>query len=223
MKVNLCETPNQHAPKPALTIAGDIISVKGYGNYTINDRILFYSSKKFDAIKPYLMVENKKIVDLGCANGLFSIYSALNHDSNEIISVDIDQEHLDIIKTVSNKLDLNIETRLENVENFNENVDITIALALIHWVYSCTSDKFGSLDKIIEWFSSFTDKYLIIEWVDAPNDVNVNFFKHIEYNKDIITEAYTEENFNNALNKHFNRVEHICDVNNFRKVYIAYK
>jgi len=221
--MDLCKTPNQHAQKPSLTIINDNIIVKGYGSYTIKDRMLFYDSKKFNAIKPYLVVENKKIVDLGCANGLFSVYPALHHDSNKIISVDIDQEHLDIIKKISNKLSLNIETKLENVEGFNEHVDITIALALIHWIYSCTSDKFGSLDKIIEWFSSFTDEYLIIEWVDAPNDTNVNFFKHIEYNRDIITEEYTEENFNNALNKYFSRVEYICEVNNFRKVYVAYK
>lgn len=221
--MNLCKTPNQHAQKPSLNINGDEIFVGGYGNYTIKNGILFYSSKKFDSIKPYLMVDNKKIVDLGCANGLFSVFSALHHKLNKVISVDIDQTHLDIVKSISENLNLNIETRLENVELFNDEVDITIALALIHWIYSCTSDKFGSLDKIIEWFSSFTKEYLIIEWVDAPNDTNVNFFKHTEYNRDIITEAYTKENFDDALKKYFNCVELVCDVNKFRKIYIAYK
>lgn len=221
--MNLCKTPNQHANKPSLKIDADKILVNGYGNYSIDNGILFCNNKKLDSIKPYLMVENKKLVDLGCANGLFSIQSALNHNSNEIISVDIDQTHLDIVNKISKKLNLNIETRLENVELFDEPVDITIALALIHWIYSCTSDKFGSLDKIIERFSSFTKEYLIIEWVDAPNDINVNFFKHIEYNPDIVTEAYNKENFDNALKKYFKKVELICNVNNFRKVYIAYK
>lgn len=221
--MSLCKTPNQHAQKPALTIVGDEIFVKGYSSYRIKDKTLFYSSHKFDSIKPYLMTLNKKVVDLGCANGLFSIFTALYDKSNQVYAVDIDPTHLDMVGTISEKLDLNIETRLENVEAFNTEVDITIALALIHWIYSCTSDQFGSLEKIIEWMSSITKECLIIEWVDAPNDTNVNFFKHIEYNPEIVTQEYTKENFDNALNKYFKRVELICNVNNFRQVYAAYK
>ena len=218
-----CETPNQHAPKPSLVVMGGSIAVSGYGEYLIENRVLSCDNRKFDAVKPYLTVENKRIADLGCANGLFSVYTALSHESNRVTAVDIDQEHLAIVEEISDKLGLGIETRLGNVEDFNEKVDVTVALALVHWVYSCTSHRFGSLDKVIEWLASFTDEYLIIEWVDAPNDTNVNFFKHTEYNRDIVTEAYTEENFDDALSRHFARVELVCEVSEFRKLYVAHK
>lgn len=226
MKHILCNTPNKHAQAPGIVINANTIDVKGYNSYSIENAKLVPArhNTKFNFISKYLnKLENKTVLDLGCANGLFSIYSALNK-SKLVTSVDIDESHLNIIKSVSNELNLtNMNISNTNVENINSTHDIVLALALIHWVYSCTSVKFGSLDKVIKWLSELTNDYLIIEWIDAKNDTNVNWFKHTEYNADLIEDEYTKENFDKALNTYFSEVVHIGDTNKFRKIYIAYK
>jgi 23S rRNA U2552 (ribose-2'-O)-methylase RlmE/FtsJ len=225
--MNLCKTPNQHAQKPSFKKQGDKIIVQGYNAYEIINRQLINQrqNNKFDMLKePYLdNLENLVVSDLGCANGVYSIHSALKN-AKEVNAVDIDKTHLDIIQKVKNELSLdNLNIVDQNIDSYTKKSDIVIALAIIHWIYSCTTVKFGSLDKIMEWFASITDMFLIIEWVDAANDKNVNHFKHLKYNTDKIMQEYSKENFDKALAKYFNRVKFVGDVNKYRKLYVAYK
>jgi 23S rRNA U2552 (ribose-2'-O)-methylase RlmE/FtsJ len=223
--MNLCQTPNQHAQKPNFKKQGNKIIVQGYNAFEIENRKLKNQrqNNKFDMIKPYLNnLEEMIVSDLGCANGVYSIYSALQN-AKEVNAVDIDKTHLDIIQKVKNDLSLNnLNIVDQNIDSYTKRSDIVIALAIIHWIYSCTTVKFGSLDKIIEWFASITNNFLIIEWVDAANDTNVNHFKHLKYNQDKIIQEYSKENFDNALAKHFKETKFIGNVNKFRKIYIAY-
>jgi len=223
---NLCETPNKFTDKPIIKIEDNIIYVKGYNSYVIKNSSIIPNkhNNKFKHIYKYLTnIENKTILDLGSANGLFTILSALN-SAKLVTSVDIDDIHLNIIRKIKHELKLdNLNIVKDNVENITQKHDIVLVLALIHWIYSCTSVKFGSLDKIMKWLSNITNEYIIIEWVDAVNDKSVNWFKHTEYNKEYIIEDYTKENFDKALNKYFKNIKHIGDTNMYRKLYIAYK
>lgn len=226
MKEQLCSTPNKYAEKPKVVFNADSIMINGYNAYKIKNNTVYPNrhNNKYEFISKYLeSLDSKSVLDLGCANGMYSMAAALN-DSKLVTSVDLDSTHLNIISKIKTHLNLtNINVLKDNVETVEKTHDIVLALALIHWVYSCTSVKFKSLDKVIKWFSELTNEYLIIEWVDAKNDTNVNWFKHTEYNQDVIEEEYTKANFDKALIKHFNKVEHIGDTNQYRKLYVAYK
>lgn len=222
----LCTTPNQHANKPQIRINDNVIKVNGYNAYSIRNKEIYPDrhNTKFNIITSQLNdLNNKSVLDLGCANGLFTLYTVLN-DASNVTAVDIDTTHLKIIKTIKSGLNLsNLNVQEKNVADVEGKHDIVLALALIHWLYSCTTTKFGSLDKVVKWLSEMTNEYLIIEWIDAKNDTSVNWFDHTAYNKDIIEEEYSKENFDKAINKYFKSVKHIGDTNKFRKIYIAYK
>ncbi len=57
------------------------------------------------------------------------------------------------------------------------------ALALIHWIYSCTY-AFGSLDEAVSFLKKLTKQSLFIEWID-PSDSAIEFFKHTKRKTDI--------------------------------------
>ena len=46
-----------------------------------------------------------------------------------------------------------------NLQEYNQPADVVLALALVHWVYSCTAN-FGSLDAVIAWLASDASDYV---------------------------------------------------------------
>ena len=62
---------------------------------------------------------------------------------------------------------------------------------------------------------------LIIEWID-PSDSAIQFFHHLDWNKDQNKEAYTFDAFERALKTHFARYEYLGEISPTRKLYIAF-
>ena len=106
-----------------------------------------------------------------------------------------------------------------DVRDITDKYDIVMLYAVIHWIYSCTSD-FGSLRNIISFLSNICNETLFIEWVD-PSDVAIKYFKHINFNPDTQTEPYDKEHFVRALHENFPYVKNIGKVRNSREIWVA--
>lgn len=212
---------------PTFTVTGSSVRVGGYQPFTIDALGVRYQgqyTRKFNAINDFLKLRDLKtsVMDIGCSNGLCSFMAAkLGYD--RVYAIDHDVECLQLIDNVQKMLQLDtIDTREFSFGNVvDEQADVVIACALIHWVYSCTS-LFGSLDAIIEYLAALTTNTLIIEWV-SPEDHAIRTFKHTSFNKEVIKEPYTKENFLKALSTHFSSYHLLCPSCATREVWVAQK
>lgn len=226
----LCDSPNKFANKFSVSEVDDKLVFQGYQEYELfSDKIIYsdsnqYLFKKFETIKPYLTpyyVKNRTVLDLGANSGAYTFF-ALQNGAEYAIAIDMDQEYIDGMELAKEKFNYdNLTIKNQKFQDVDDNGDIVIALAIVHWLYSCT-EKFGSIDKVIERIAKMTNYMLIIEWV-APEDPAIEFFHHIDWNNDIIEEAYTFQNFTKSLAKHFKKVIPLTELSPTRKVFLAYK
>lgn len=203
---------------------------RGYQEFELTkDHIAYlnsneYLAHKFKTVCYYLSdyyVAQRSILDLGANAGAYS-YFALQNNAKFATAIEMDRDYIKGLNAAKNKFFPDkFQVENKNFQDINTKADIVIGLAVIHWFYSCTS-KFGSLDKVIQKLADLTNYMLIIEWVN-PEDPAIQFFKHIEWNQDIIQEPYTYENFIAALNKYFSRVLYIGNLTKDRQLFVAFK
>jgi len=70
-------------------------------------------------------VANKKIIDLGCGTGIFSVGLALL-GSNEIVGIDVDKESLNLAKKFALENDLEIRFMAGDINTIKEKFDTVI-------------------------------------------------------------------------------------------------
>ena len=232
--MKLYTEPNKYANKPGLIVNNQpnntFVEFEGYQKFKLskydilvnsNDKGLVSKQSIFDkTINPNWLI-GKSVLDLGCNSAFFCYYSRLN-GAKTAVGVEIDKDYINNVNKANEVLDFtNVSIVDKNVMDYNKPADVVFAFALIHWIYSCTSD-YGSLDLAIEKLADLTNAVLIVEWIEKEDDA-IQFFKHINYNPEIIKEEYNKSNFENALAKHFSSFEIIGDVKATRTVYVAYK
>ena len=177
---------------------------EGYQNFVITKDSVTPLSKqrKYMALADSLKrigIHGKTVADIGANNGIVAYMAralgaatsyAYDHDKECIANITAANNHLNI--TNLHAIDFDFGDMSKQI-----NADIVIAMALIHWVYSCTS-SFGCLNKIVARLCSMTSKFLIIEWI-APDDAAIKLFHHTDFNPDITKQPYTTENFEKAI------------------------
>lgn len=225
----LCNTPNQHARPANLEICDHGIIFHGYQEYFLaKDWIQVLPEdvplqKKRDFLLPYFQprfLEQRTLLDLG-ANAAFYCFWAVQQKAEKAIAVDIDDEYLKIVEGAKQRLGFeNLEIVRANVVDWQESADVVVALALVHWIYSCTA-LLGSLDAVIEKLAQLTKYMLIVEWIE-PDDQAIQFFHHVDWNKDIVREPYTLEAFEAALSHYFCKSEVVGSISPTRKLYVAF-
>lgn len=215
---------------PSFKIIGEEVIVSGYQRFSIfkNKKIVFKQKvNKFEKIKSVLSglysdVSSKSITDIGCSSGLVSfIANSLGY--NKIQALDHDTEYVNIVDSLCGNLDIvNINTSIKQFGDDFEKTDVVLMLALIHWIFSCTSE-YGSFDLIFEEIKEKVGDYLLIEWVD-PKDGAIKFFNHTSYNKEVIKEEYSVENFEKSILKNFSSIEDRIKLDGeYRVLYIIKK
>ena len=227
-KNKLCSTPNKHAPKPSMQVIDGIITVDGYQQYIIdNNKIKPIASsydlkEKTSILNTYYssdFIKDKTFLDLGAASGYFTFTAILN-GCKHATAIDIDDNHLQVIKNISKKYNLkNITIISDNIDNYKGNADVVNALSIIHWIYSCTS-IFGNMGNMILFLKKLTNKVLFVEWID-PSDEAIKYFNHLDYNKSMVDDSYNYESFLSELNKNFTSVEMIGKTRTTRKIFKA--
>lgn len=208
---------------------GKFANVGGYQIFKLRkDNITFLQkNKKFNLIKEILNdlyddVSLKTITDIGCSSGLVSFISN-NLGYKEVQSFDHDSEYINNIKEICSHLDISkIKASVKQFGDDFEKTDVVLMLALIHWIFSCTSE-YGSFDLIFEEVKEKVGDYLLIEWVD-PKDGAIKFFNHTSYNKEVIKEEYNVENFEKSILKNFSSIENRIKLDgDYRVLYIIKK
>ncbi len=231
--MNCFQTPNKYALLGQFKIIGENIEVKGYNCYTVSEKRIIsndYSALdiKRKILLPYFTrdkMEGKTFLDLGASTGFYSIWSYQN--GGKPIAVDMDLNQLNVLRDVSLWFGFSIKTQISLVQDWVEACDIVNALALIHWIYSCTASM-GSLDNVIGFLAKLTKETAFIEWVD-PSDISFGFLRekeghsHVEFNSQIIKEPYNKVLFTKALEKYFERNTCVGKVSSTREIYVCEK
>lgn len=200
---------------PILKKNNNFLIIDGYQNFKISSSNIIYFSKigKYDIIKNLLVKYSKKcnsIIDIGCSNGLVSFLA--NNNNYNVYALDHDIECINVILKIINELSLkNIK-----VDNYSFGLpiqfkgDIVIMLALIHWIFSCTS-LYGNFDDIFKYIYPYINKYLWIEWI-TPNDNAIKQFNHINFNKKIHTVEYSKDNFEKSIVKNIGTIKEKIEI-----------
>jgi cyclopropane fatty-acyl-phospholipid synthase-like methyltransferase len=225
-KIHLFDDPNRWAGEATFSVENDNVKIGGYQKYIITKNDIqsiddnTTSNYKFEMLLPHIKdVMNKSVLDLGCANGMH-MFLSLYSGASEVVGVDMDPNYCDVVQKVIDHYNFdNVNIINDNVVNYDKKSDVVIALALVHWIYSCTS-FFGSMDKTVKWLRDRTNDTLIVEWTD-PDDVAIQFLNHTEFNKEYLEEEYSEDNFLKALNKYFDDINFICEYRSTRRIYIC--
>lgn len=206
---------------PSIEENSNTIIVKGYQNFTIDKTSLVINSKsKFEKINKVLeeLRESQEsqesqeslntreynfFCDIGCSSGIVSIIAYKNNFKN-IVSIDHDPEYIRILQELANKLNItNIDAKIEGFGENRDVYDVVFCGAIIHWVWSLTSD-FTSFEKIFEYLTSITKNILLIEWI-SERDHAIRGFGHITKNR----ENYTTANFDKCIVKYFKLIKKI--------------
>jgi SAM-dependent methyltransferase len=204
------------SPKPSFSVMEDgHVKVTGYNNYIMTDdcilpdninKSLFKLHKLSEYFNPKYLSGNT-VLDIGCGTGMWSLIASRNGASN-VNAIDIDRKHLDILLAVIRYFHIdNIKTELKDIKHYVTKHDVVLALAIVHWIYSCTTIM-GSICYTIYHLRSLTNKFMLIEWV-GPNDSAVKSFGHLRYNAEYTDKKYTKEEFLKRLNLHFSEVKFI--------------
>lgn len=208
----------------------NLIEISGYQSYKI-ENIRNLSTKNGKMNKQLSVLKNidyndcTSLIDIGCSNGFFGIWYALNTQMKKVTFMDHDDECTQNLNDMFKTLELTdcdiVNTNFVDGMQMNVKYDVVLMLSLIHWLYSCTTET-GCLFEIIRMVRQNTKKMLIIEWVDN-NDYAIKSFNHIKFNKESQKSPYTLANFEEALNLHFTRVTKLQHTNTTtRVIYVAY-
>ena len=225
----LCLTPNALARRSAIEMRRDSIVFRGYQEFELTRtsvRVLDTDpllDAKRRLLAPYFTpvdLEAKTILDLGANHGFFCFWAILN-GARTAVAVEMDATYLGHLQDACAALDYNqIVTHKGRIERWTEAADIVLALALVHWIYSCTA-TYGSIDRIIQKLARITKRALFIEWID-PEDPAIGYFHHVKWNDDLTDHAYSIQRFEIALAKHFVRWSRIGEVAATRVLYVGY-
>lgn len=226
----VCSHPNKFARSPKIELRDDSCIFHGYQEFVLRrDSIWVLTEdqtlqKKKELLSPYFTpryLSHRTVLDLGANAGFFCFW-ALQTGARKVIALDMDEEYLRMIEKARDKLGFSsLELVSTNVIDCEKPTEVVFALALVHWIYSCTT-VFGSLDSTLQKLAQLTEYMLIVEWVD-PADPAINFFGHLNWNKDLIREAYTLEAFESGLAHHFARYQLIGNVSPTRRLYAAFR
>jgi hypothetical protein len=205
------------------------LHIEGYQKYYIRnsglihpiDKRLIIKSKIISSIYRQLLPSCKSLNDLGCNSGYFSIL-ALNTGFETVNAVDHDDEYLQIIHRIKSEFLLSLNIFHMKSSDYLVKADVTLALSLIHWIFSCT-DIHGNVENIIKHLSQITNKVLILEWID-PKDEAIKQFNHIDFNQHLQTGKYDLNVFLECSRKYFKKTELLTksDVKT-RNLYILWK
>ncbi|GEM_PF-2049250 len=226
--VTLFDDPNRYADKPHLQL-GPVARIGGYQKFLLSNlhievspedsklRIKRNLTRKFFDPK---WLRGKSVLDLGANGGFFCYYSLLN-GATHTVALDIDDTYVRMVNSVKEYFGFHrLEVLKRNITAYEQSADVVFAFALVHWIYSCTSD-YGSLEKVIQKLASLTNAVLIVEWIE-PEDAAIKFFGHINWNPQVVCGPYDKETFECALRTFFDKVEFLGEVSPTRCLYAAY-
>lgn len=122
-----------NANTPGITSTYYSLQIGGFG--FVGERSW---ENRWEAIKPYINCQNKKILELGCNMGLFSTFLKLN-GAKECTGLDIDKDVINAAKVVAQAFQVENNYFLENFDSLGweekyRGYDLVIALSVLNWL-----------------------------------------------------------------------------------------
>ena len=226
----LCDAPNQYARPPSVEISDQATLVRGYQEFVLTRHSIMplepdeATRRKQELLQPYFtprVLAQRTVLDIGANGGFFSFWASQNM-AERVVAMEIDEAYVSILGEVLTATGLpGVEIATRNIADWSEPVDVVLALAIVHWIYSCTA-VLGSIEGVVEKLASLTRYMAVIEWVD-PDDPAIAFFGHTNWNSEFLCGPYELHEFEAALAKNFARFECIGEVTSTRRIYIAFK
>jgi len=172
------------------------------------------STIKYDFIKMALERNNiKKVLDIGCNTGKFSILSS--EMGCDVVAIDTDHECVDLLYNLSAEKNYSILPLCINITNpspsigwFNEErksfltriykrFDCVFALALIHHLMISDRVPMSELPRL---FAHCTKRYVIVEYIDLSDKMVQGLLKYRAEKYD----NWNRQNFEKEMNSQFN-------------------
>lgn len=190
-----------------------------------------YLKDKEETIRRWLEILKPKLVlDLGANTGKFSFIAA--EYAERVISLEADENCVDKIEEKISIKNSNIFTLTGNIAEPSPTLgflnrgtesiykrgeaDVVLGLALVHHLHICNRLSF---EQIVRIFSTFSSKYLIIEFIPATD----NKVKILVKNKKLELNIYNQVSFKNQLNEWFEIKEEIILNKSERILYLLKK
>lgn len=223
----MCASPNMFAAPPTCEFKEGVLIVRGYQDFVLSETttepVSFGLVQKTRVLHEFLQEKHfsqRTVLDLGANAGYFSL-KALQAGASNVVALDIDDASMAPLRQAISTFGLNkLRTVNRSVSDWSEPADIVFALALVHWVYSCTSG-YGTVDGIIHKLASLTKYMCIVEWVD-PEDPLIRDYEHTSWNTQLQSEPYTTAAFEKAMTKYFARWHYVGSTTSTRKLYVGF-
>jgi tRNA A-37 threonylcarbamoyl transferase component Bud32/precorrin-6B methylase 2 len=223
----LWDQPNKFARAPGIEL-GSTVTVHGYQEYEIQPgkvtplREDAQLRRKRQLVAPYFaprFLTGKTLLDIGANGGFFSIW-ACQAGAKRVVALDLDKAYLSLIGQVQDHLGMPQIQRVNcRVQDWQESADVVLAFAMVHWLYSCTAG-YGSLEAVINKLARLSRLVLLVEWVENE-DAAIRSFKHTDWNPSLLKGPYNREAFEEALCRHFHKVEIVGSTTATRVLYAA--
>jgi tetratricopeptide (TPR) repeat protein/SAM-dependent methyltransferase len=224
----LCTTPNQHARPPGLELTANSATFRGYQEFVLTrhglrvlpaDETLAHKHAVLDRVFRPSLLKGRTVLDLG-ANSAFFSFLALQNGAVGATAVDIDKAYIENVARAARALGFDtLATESRNVADWREPADVVVALALVHWLYTCTA-AFGSMTSVVEHLATLAREALIVEWVDA-DDPAIQFFGHLDWNGAERSGPYDQRLFERELSARFEHVELLGDISPTRRLILV--
>lgn len=193
--------------------------LSGYKAEPISSNLIQKSRVLSSMLQPKYF-KHRSVLDIGGNAGYYS-FKALEAGAESCTLIDVDNEVLQLTRTAKSQFSLDkLAVVTSDMSSITSRHDIVLALALVHWVYSCT-ETYGNLEEIIAKLASLSSYLCIVEWI-APEDPLIQEFGHNQWNSEIQSGPYSTEIFEANLSKYFERFEVIGAVSPTRILYAAY-
>ncbi|MGA3180103.1 MAG: hypothetical protein ABSF38_07165 [Verrucomicrobiota bacterium] len=225
----LWSQPNKFARPPGIEIQAGKVTIHGYQEFQLFVRevkplpIDEPLARKKRLVEVYFNPEilaGKTVLDLGANGGFFS-FMACQNGARQVVSLDMDQAYLDLIRQAQSAFGWKTIRPINGaVQDWHEPADLVLAFAMVHWLYSCTAN-YGSLEAVVRKLAGLSRAILLVEWV-APEDPAIRFFKHTEWNPQVDKAGYNREAFEGAMRKQFRKVEVIGPTSPTRMLYAGH-
>jgi hypothetical protein len=225
----LCESPNAEAPPNRIDLFPGLVLVDGYQQYALTRHDIRCGPRHpatrtkarllADWMTPRFL-KGRTVLDLGGNAGFHSLW-ALQGGAERATVVDIDGEALQNGRKAAAHVGLTaFDVAQSNIAEWTEPADVVLALALVHWAYSCTA-LFGSVTAFVERVASLARYLALLEWV-APDDPLISRCGHTRWNPGGVTGPYEEKEFLDALDRSFASTRVIGEVSPTRHLYAAF-
>ena len=223
------DVPQEQADLELLRFGENSIEVRGYQNFILSSGEVSAlraghrwarSDVKARIVCGYLdSLECESFVDFGSNLGFYTLRSALRAECRVSHGFDYNPTYVAVANLLAETTGSNAAFFVGKFGAQDRSYETVLMLGLIHHVFSRTS-HFGDLDAIVSRVSHSTERVAIVEF---PTERDQKAAKWTRIAGRTVANGYSEENFVNAVEKHFSGYEVLGHVSESRPIYALFK